>query len=194
MLQLGQITPAIYSNLHTTMINNMFVSDETVLGLYQFLQLSVFFSSFTKVVIQLGGKNLARHFFPLPLESERKVVKPGASSYLAFQTLRWTWSRRMNQKRYIDDLEPCSGYSVQGARRKLLSSARKTDGMRGISEGMICSIRWSLTITERISLHQGDIKESGGVEILWWKVNKGQHVEKNTCQRQCKRRGKVHFI
>ncbi len=82
MLQLGQITPAIYSNLHTTMINNMFVSDETVLGLYQFLQLqiSVFFSSFTKVVIQLGGKNLARHFFPLPLESERKVVKPGASS------------------------------------------------------------------------------------------------------------------
>lgn len=165
MLQLGQITPAIYSNLYTTMIN-MFVSDETVLGLYQFLQLqiSVFFSSFTKVVIQLGGKKPGQAFFPCAFESERKVVKPGASSYLAFQTLRRTWSRRMSQKRYIDDLEPCSGYSVQGARRKLLSSARKTDGTRGISEGIICSIRWSLTITERISLHQGDIKESGGLK------------------------------
>lgn len=47
-------------------------------------------------------------FFPSTfMESERKVVKPGASSYLAFQTLRWTWSRKMSQKRYNTDLEPC---------------------------------------------------------------------------------------
>lgn len=38
-------------------------------------------------IYNLVEKNLARHFFPSAfMESERKAVKPGASSYLAFQT------------------------------------------------------------------------------------------------------------
>jgi len=84
--------------------------------LYHFLQLqiSVFFSSFTKAVISTTlwkkkKKTWPGIFFPSAfMESERKVVKPCASSYLAFQTPRWTWIRKMSQKRYNNDLEPCS--------------------------------------------------------------------------------------
>lgn len=142
------------------MVNNMFVSDETLWGCISFSRSQCFSHLLPRQwYLQLGGKKPGQAFFPSAfMESERKVVKPGASSYLAFQTPRWTWSRKMSQKRYIDDLEPCRGYSVQGARRKLLSSARKTDGTRGISEGMICSVRWSLTITERISSAPGRYK------------------------------------
>lgn len=108
MLQLGQITQAIHTQ-HTAKVDNMFVCDGTV-SLSSASDLSVFLIFFLprQWYLQHCGKKPGHAFFPSTfMESERKVVKPGASSYLAFQTLRWTWSRKMSQKRYNTDLEPC---------------------------------------------------------------------------------------
>lgn len=73
---------------------------------------SMFFSSFVKPVISKTWWkiNLAMHFFLTGfMESERKVIKSSARSYLGFQTPRWTWRRNASKKRYSRDLKPCSG-------------------------------------------------------------------------------------